>query len=254
MKHGHFRDISWLTNANLNRFSRKKNLEQQIITTAQNIMSKQPPNNNNDNQFDSDLEAIENAMNSIMQGALSSMFRQLIDPSIFENAENNRFPGIENSGNSITTVFDGRNINSRVPASTVVEEDGYGGSDFKRLAKKSRENRGITPAEDVVSSHHPAETTTTTSPAGMIFNLLFQQPPAEIFNRKSSDALPAVSLPDSSGNNQPKDEVSWIFTNMNSTNSKLHCIRIMVVGHSLRHPQEQYISRMERKKRLLQRN
>lgn len=217
-------------------------------------MSKQPPNNDNNNQFDSDLEAIENAMNSIMQGALSSMFRQFTDSSIFENAENNGFPGIENSGNSITTVFDGRNINSGVPASTVVEEDGYGGSDFKRLAKKSRENRGITPAEDVVSSHHPAETTTTTSPAGMIFNLLFQQPPAEIFNRQSSDALPAVSLPDSSSNNQPKAEVSWIFTNMNSTNYKLHCIRIMVVGHSLRHPQEQYISRMEHKKQLLQRN
>lgn len=171
-------------------------------------MSKQPPNNNSDNQFDSDLEAIENAMNSIMQGALSSMFRQLIDSSIFENPENNGFSGIENSGNSITTVFDGRNVNSRLPASTVVEEDGYGGSDFKRLAKKSKENRGITPTVDVVSSHHPAETTTTTSPAGMIFNLLFQQPPAEMFNRQSSDALPAVSLPDNSNNKHSKDEVS----------------------------------------------
>lgn len=171
-------------------------------------MSKQPPNNNNNNQFDSDLEAIENAMNSIMQGAFSSMFRQLIDSSIFENSENNGFSSIENNGNSITTVFDGRNVNSRVPASTIVEEDGYGGSDFKQLAKKSKENRGITPAADVISSHPPAETATSTSPAGLIFNLLFQQPPAEIFSRQSSNALPAVSLPDNSNNKQSKDAVS----------------------------------------------
>ncbi|KAI8647359.1 hypothetical protein BD408DRAFT_408431 [Parasitella parasitica] len=151
-------------------------------------MSKQPPNNNNNGQFDSDLEVIENAMNSIMQGALSSMFRQLIDPSIFENAGNNGSPGVGNDAHSITTVFDGRNVTSRVPASAVVEEDGYGGNDFKILAKKSKENRGIAatddeiPATDIVNLAVPAPTTTV-SPAGMIFNLLFQQSPAEIFQR-----------------------------------------------------------------------
>lgn len=176
-------------------------------------MSKQPPtNNNHDNQFDADLEAIENAMNNIMQGAFSSMFRQLIDSSIFEDAEKSGFPGAKQIGDTITTVFDGRNLSSKVPASTVVEEDGYGGSDFKRLARKSKENRGIattteeTPvatSRDVVPS---SITTTTPSPAGLIFNLLFQQPPAEMFNI-NRDALPVTHTRNNNAS-PSQDEVS----------------------------------------------
>ncbi|CEP18659.1 hypothetical protein [Parasitella parasitica] len=179
-------------------------------------MTKQPQNNNNDNQFDSDLEVIENALNSIMQGALSSMFRQLIDPSIFENAGNNIFPGVSNSSHSITTVYDGRNVASRVPASAVVEEDGYGGNDFKRLAKKSKENRGIatTDGENLTADSVVSATTTTASPAGMIFNLLFQQPPAEIFHKNQE--------PDSiAGNKRPLVNGGWSSFTSTSTRTIL---------------------------------
>lgn len=177
-------------------------------------MSKQPPTNNDyDNQFEADLEAIENAMNSIMQGAFSSMFRQLIDSSIFEDAEKSGFPGAKQIGDTITTVFDGRNLNSKVPASTVVEEDGYGGSDFKRLARKSKETRGIatTTEETPVATSRdvvPSSTTTTpSSPAGLIFNLLFQQPPAEMFNI-NRDALPVTHTSNNDNASPSQDEVS----------------------------------------------
>ncbi|CAO0798805.1 unnamed protein product [Mucor circinelloides] len=166
-------------------------------------MSKQPPtNNNHDNQFDADLEAIENAMNNIMQGAFSSMFRQLIDSSIFEDAEKSGFPG-------------------KVPASTVVEEDGYGGSDFKRLARKSKENRGIatTTEETPVATSRdvvPSSTTTTTpSPAGLIFNLLFQQPPAEMFNI-NRDALPVTHTSNNNASPSQDENGGWSFTSTSS--------------------------------------
>ncbi|GAN11653.1 hypothetical protein MAM1_0779c11232 [Mucor ambiguus] len=186
-------------------------------------MSKQPPATNNpDNQFDADLEAIENAMNNIMQGAFSTMFKQLIDSSIFEDAEKSGFPGAKQIGDTITTVFDGRNLNSRVPASTVVEEDGYGGSDFKRLAKKSKENRGIitkeeTPvasaaSKDIVPSSPAA---TTPSPAGLIFNLLFQQPPTEIFNT-NRDILPAAHTNSKDAPPSQDENGGWSFTSTSS--------------------------------------
>lgn len=191
-------------------------------------MSKQPPTNDNqDTQFDADLEAIENAMNNIMQGAFSSMFRQLIDSSIFEDAEKSGFPGAKQIGDTITTVFDGRNLNSRVPASTVVEEDGYGGSDFKRLARKSKESRGITAtsteetsaSRDMVPSSSAA---TAPSPAGLIFNLLFQQPPAEIFST-NRDALP-VTHTSSKDTPSSQDEVSCIL--LDSINLILNSIAL----------------------------
>ncbi|CAO3618977.1 unnamed protein product [Mucor fragilis] len=184
-------------------------------------MSKQPPTNDNqDTQFDADLEAIENAMNNIMQGAFSSMFRQLIDSSIFEDAEKSGFPGAKQIGDTITTVFDGRNLNSRVPASTVVEEDGYGGSDFKRLARKSKESRGITAtsteetsaSRDMVPSSSAA---TAPSPAGLIFNLLFQQPPAEIFST-NRDALPVTHTSSKDTPSSQDENAGWSFTSTSS--------------------------------------
>ncbi|KAL9537166.1 hypothetical protein MBANPS3_012019 [Mucor bainieri] len=186
-------------------------------------MSKQPPTNNNpDNQFDADLEAIENAMNNIMQGAFSTMFRQLIDSSIFEDAEKSGFPGAKQIGDTITTVFDGRNLNSKVPASTVVEEDGYGGSDFKRLAKKSKENRGIATTEETPVTEHSRDmvpsssTATTASPAGLIFNLLFQQPPTEIFN-PTRDAHPAAHTSSKGAPpSQDENDGAWSFTSTSS--------------------------------------
>ncbi|OAD05214.1 hypothetical protein MUCCIDRAFT_155832 [Mucor lusitanicus CBS 277.49] len=181
-------------------------------------MSKQPPSSNNpDNQFDADLEAIENAMNNIMQGAFSTMFRQLIDSSIFEDAEKSGFPGAKQIGDTITTVFDGRNLNGRVPASTVVEEDGYGGSDFKRLARKSKENRGITTTtEETPAAEHRRDmvpspsAATAPSPAGLIFNLLFQQPPADIFNTNRDGSSKDAAPPSQDENG------GWSFTSTSS--------------------------------------
>ncbi|KAK4519343.1 Bifunctional purine biosynthesis protein PurH [Mucor velutinosus] len=185
-------------------------------------MSKQPPTNNNHaSQFDADLEAIENAMNNIMQGAFSTMFRQLIDSSIFEDEEKSGFPGAKQIGDTITTVFNGRNLDSMVPASTVVEEDGYGGSDFKRLARKSKESRGISTTEetpvaaasrDMVPS---SSTATTPSPAGLIFNLLFQQPPAEIFNI-NRDALPVTHTNSKDAPPSEDKNGGWSFTSTTS--------------------------------------
>lgn len=153
-------------------------------------MSKQPPNN--DQPFDADLAAIENAMNNIMQGAFSMMFRQLTDTNIFESVELPRVSDDNKATNFTTTILNGNNLNS---SAAIHEEDGYGGNDFKRLTKKSKQNRGILPAEEVVSnepqSAQPISSAATSAPpVGAIFNLLFQQPAvvAELFNK----SLPSV--------------------------------------------------------------
>jgi hypothetical protein len=160
-------------------------------------MSKHPPSN--DEQYNADLTAIENAMNNMMQGAFSMMFKQLTDSNIFESVE---FPGVmddSNSPNVTTTILNGNNLNS---STSINEEDGYGGNDFKRLAKKSKQNRGIIPAEDIVSNkpqysqqqqQAPSSPIATSAgpPAGSIFNLLFQQPAAGLFNRGLPDVHPA---------------------------------------------------------------
>jgi hypothetical protein len=169
-------------------------------------MSKQPPNN--DQQFDADLAAIENAMNNMMQGAFSMMFKQLTDSSIFESIA---FPGVLDSSNETnvtTTILNGNNLNN---STAVIEGDGYGGNDFKRLAKKSKQNRGIIPAEEIVSNEpqHIQQQSSSTSPTtsvGTIFNLLFQQPGAELLNRNAD--LSAVNTSINNTNQSNEDKVS----------------------------------------------
>lgn len=103
-------------------------------------MSKQPPNNNynNDEQFTSDLEAIENAMNNMMQGAFSMVFRELLGSNngIFEQLPHTT---------TTTTIIDGNNLSTHREGSNIIEDE-FGGSDFKRLANRSKQNRGLTSA------------------------------------------------------------------------------------------------------------
>lgn len=111
-------------------------------------MSNQPPND----QFDSDLQSIENAMNSMMQGAFSMLFKQLVDTT-FENP-------------TTTTIVDGKNISSN----TMVEDE-FGGNDFKRLRTKSKQNRGLIATEDKEIENKMQ--TNNRNAAGPILNLLF---------------------------------------------------------------------------------
>ncbi|KAG0187864.1 hypothetical protein DFQ28_005752 [Apophysomyces sp. BC1034] len=79
--------------------------------------------NDNPNDYfpQSELDLLENAMQNMMHGTMGSLFRQLIDPNVFDSPQSER---------SITAT------------STV---DDFGGSDFKRLANKSKVARGLIP-------------------------------------------------------------------------------------------------------------
>ncbi|OBZ84575.1 hypothetical protein A0J61_07372 [Choanephora cucurbitarum] len=90
-------------------------------------MLNQPPNNNNNNSFESDLEVIENAMNNMVQGAFAMLFREMTNGSgIFESVITDPH---------VTTIMDGRNLDHSHT------HDDFGGSDFKRLASKSKQKQ-----------------------------------------------------------------------------------------------------------------
>lgn len=112
-------------------------------------MSNQPPND----QFETDLQNIENAMNSMMQGAFSMLFKQLVDTT-FE------------APSTTTTIIDGKNMKT---AESIVEDE-FGGSDFKRLRNKSKQNRGLIASDEVVENN---QMQTNNNIAGPILNLLF---------------------------------------------------------------------------------
>ncbi|KAI9317936.1 hypothetical protein BX666DRAFT_1565428 [Dichotomocladium elegans] len=80
----------------------------------------------NDRNPESELDMLEHALGSMVQGVFSSMFRSIFEPS-----------GI---------VENGRIIQQEGATTTV--EDEFGGSDFRRLAQKSRQNRGLSPEPD----------------------------------------------------------------------------------------------------------
>jgi hypothetical protein len=167
-------------------------------------MSRQPPTiPNDDQQFENEIQAIENAMNSMMQGAFSMMFKSIFDTSsgssIFEQ------PAVA------TTIFDGRNIEPTFSARiTETEEDEFGGNDFKRLANKRKQNRFVsdsgvvvaenttsdsaatTPASEIVKStiYNNSETSNNVNAAaGSIFNLLFHTPEVLFGNRDENSSL-----------------------------------------------------------------
>ncbi|GAA5812466.1 hypothetical protein MFLAVUS_005922 [Mucor flavus] len=108
---------------------------------------------NPNDQFESDLQAIESAMSSMMQGAFSSMFRSLVDTAFDHSTVT-------------TTIIDGNNIRTKtiVDGKTIRDddiqqsgslglEDEFGGNDFKRLRNKAKQNhQGLisTPVQDKI--------------------------------------------------------------------------------------------------------
>lgn len=161
-------------------------------------MSRQPPPNN-DEQFASDLEAIENAMNNMMQGAFSMVFKELLgsdNNGIFE-----QFPHTTTT----TTIIDGNNISTHREGNHIIEDE-FGGSDFKRLANRSKQNRGLIPATPTTTTEGSPRDVTTTTPtiqqqsgesilpgliaaaAGSIFNRMIQP---EIMSKRDAGDIVA---------------------------------------------------------------
>lgn len=85
-----------------------------------------PHNNNNSNQNE-DFEAFESMINSMMQGAFSTLFRDM-SHRLFE---------------PVTTIIDGNH--TQINSQPILDD--YEGSDFRRLARKSKQNRR---AEEIV--------------------------------------------------------------------------------------------------------
>ncbi|CDH51517.1 predicted protein [Lichtheimia corymbifera JMRC:FSU:9682] len=80
------------------------------------------PHDNNSNGPQSELDMIEHAMNSMMQGVFSTMFRSFMEPVIFETNRIQQLPENTQAG---------------------IASDDFDGSDFRRLANKSRQQRGL---------------------------------------------------------------------------------------------------------------
>ncbi|KAL1932748.1 hypothetical protein VTP01DRAFT_8426 [Rhizomucor pusillus] len=75
----------------------------------------------------SELEMLEHVMNSMIQNTFSSFFRGMMGPSIFDNDNGRNVTIIETTG--------GNQENVAGPM------DDFGGSDFRKLASKSRNNK-----------------------------------------------------------------------------------------------------------------
>ncbi|KAI8090978.1 uncharacterized protein B0P05DRAFT_295288 [Gilbertella persicaria] len=145
----------------------------------------QPPNNDS---FESELEAIENAMNSMMQGAFSMMFRELTSGSgIFESIESS-FPGMTEQ---VTTILDGKALDTKYAGHQ--QDDVFGGNDFKRLANKSKYKNLESIQEKAVMPNHS------------IFDLLL---PHAVFTRQDN----TTSTPLNNHNNHTQNENGWSFT------------------------------------------
>ncbi|KAI8877154.1 hypothetical protein K501DRAFT_326680 [Backusella circina FSU 941] len=128
-------------------------------------------NNNNNNNIDTELDMIEHAMNTMMKGTFSLLFKQLVEPSIFES-----------NPSMTTTIINGNNVNNNNNELAAVDDE-FGGNDFKRLAQKSKKNRGVISNDDVSQennkdreivrfSDHANSSDSMINPIGSIFNLL----------------------------------------------------------------------------------
>ncbi|KAI7898747.1 uncharacterized protein BX663DRAFT_523972 [Cokeromyces recurvatus] len=184
-------------------------------------MSRQPPyNNSTDDQFNSEIEAIENAMNSMMQGAFSMMFKQFMGPNnnimgdIFSGAFGN--DETTTTTTTTTTVLDGQNLDTILFEKVNNNNDMYGGSDFKRLANKSKQNRTEEISKDEqtvllkddmlpikrIRQLSSNEEDVNTNRVNTIFDLLFQTP-STLFSR----------LPSSFSNSNENDkESNWSYS------------------------------------------
>lgn len=189
------------------------------IKNTAHIMSRQPPPNN-DEQFASDLEAIENAMNNMMQGAFSMVFKELLgsdNNGIFE-----QFPHTTTT----TTIIDGNNISTHREGNHIIEDE-FGGSDFKRLANRSKQNRGLIPATPTTTTEGSPRDVTTTTPtiqqqsgesilpgliaaaAGSIFNRMIQP---EIMSKRDAGDIVAHQQKEDHDTSRSNDGGGWSFT------------------------------------------
>ncbi|KAG1463481.1 hypothetical protein G6F46_003530 [Rhizopus delemar] len=146
---------------------------------------------NNPNQ--DEFQNLENMMNSMMQGAFSLLFRDL-SGQIFE-------PTIANN-NQINSI------------------DNYEGSDFRRLVKKSKENRR---AEDVVKEERTMIDSTQTPPTNAITNVFtstLSNTVGSIFNRLfrfPETTANELQLDNNLGNRQ--NGIQWNYSSTRSTTS-----------------------------------
>ncbi|PHZ15904.1 uncharacterized protein RHIMIDRAFT_233509 [Rhizopus microsporus ATCC 52813] len=85
------------------------------------------PHNNNSSNQNEDFEAFESMINSMMQGAFSTLFRDM-SHRLFE---------------PVTTIIDGNH--TQINSQPILDD--YEGSDFRRLVRKSKQNRR---AEEIV--------------------------------------------------------------------------------------------------------
>ncbi|KAI9355525.1 hypothetical protein BD770DRAFT_391146 [Pilaira anomala] len=149
---------------------------------------------NPNDQFEADLQAIETAMSSMMQGAFSSLFKELVDTA-FDHSS------------ITTTIIDGNNIHTKkiVDGKTIIDdnrdihdttasitiEDEFGGNDFKRLRNKSKQNRGLIssssslPSENIssmdrIQAYNQQHSNTQSEEKPYFFQNLF----SHLFNKK----------------------------------------------------------------------
>jgi hypothetical protein len=95
-------------------------------------------NNSNNSNVDTELDMIEHAMNTMMKGTFSLLFKQLVEPSIFESG----------GPSMTTTIINGNNVDNNGHSELAAVDDEFGGNDFKRLAQKSKMNRGVVSNND----------------------------------------------------------------------------------------------------------
>ncbi|KAI8967458.1 hypothetical protein BDF20DRAFT_901185 [Mycotypha africana] len=164
------------------------------------MFGKQPPSKNNngdfnnynidnaDQQFQDEINAIQNAMNSMMHGAFSSLFSEFFNSSNTEASTfwSGAFEPHDTDGTTVT-ILDGRNINNMYRERLNFPEDDtdYSGNDFKRLASKSKQkNTTVKDDEDIESKllqKHRNDNATIRPNVGTIFNLLYQPPPQALY-------------------------------------------------------------------------
>ncbi|KAI9266684.1 hypothetical protein BDA99DRAFT_506419 [Phascolomyces articulosus] len=139
----------------------------------------------NDSDFpQSELDMIEQAMSSMMQGTVSMLFHSLFGPE-------------QNSGFNSGIFENTSDMQQHQQHSAMLGGDG---SDFKRLANKSRKNRGIptTIEEQDTVQEHPASPPAAQPPplpeprrsAGMIIR---DEP--DLMNRRTDNDMARIATP-----------------------------------------------------------
>lgn len=126
-------------------------------------------NNNNNNGPQSELDLIEHAMNNMMQGVFSTMFRSFMEPVVFETSRIQQLPESTQAG---------------------IQGDDFDGSDFRRLANKSRQQRGLPEIPDSPPTQQQHDMIPAQPPSLLGMMMGEQQPAA------SSGTLLDLLLPD----------------------------------------------------------